>query len=505
APTVILAKTVKGWALGPGIEGRNVTHQAKKLTVEELKIFRDRLELPIPDERLKEAPYYHPGADAPEIAYMLERRRQLGGAAPRRTYVPKPLPAAAPEVFTEFFAGSDRPASTTMAYSRLVRNLVRDPQIGGRIVPIIPDEARTFGMDPLFKEVGIYNPLGQRYTPVDKELLLSYIEKIDGQLLEEGITEAGSVSSFQAAGTSYATWSEPMIPFYTFYSMFGLQRTGDQVWAFADARGRGFMMGATAGRTTLTGEGLQHTDGHSQVLASVVPNILAYDPGFAYELAVIVREGVDRMYGERGEDVFYYITIYNENWVQAPKPDGADEGILRGLYRFNQADAGSRRVQLLASGPILHQALRAQQMLAERYDVAADVWSATSFQQLRNDALDVERWNRLHPDAEQRLAYVTQCLAPSEGPIVAATDYLKAVPDMIARWVDRPYTVLGTDGFGRSDTRDALRAHFEVNAEHIAYAALHGLCLDGKSTPDELKRAIGELGIDPERVNPLYA
>jgi pyruvate dehydrogenase E1 component len=505
APTVILAKTVKGWTLGPGIEGRNVTHQAKKLTADELKIFRDRLELPIPDDRLKEAPYYHPGPDSPEIRYMLERRRQLGGPVPRRVHVAKPLPAPADDVFTEFFAGSDRPASTTMAYSRLVRNLVRDPQVGRRIVPIIPDEARTFGMDPLFKEVGIYNPLGQNYTPVDKELLLSYIEKTDGQLLEEGITEAGSVSSFQAAGTSYATWSEPMIPFYTFYSMFGMQRTGDQVWAFGDARGRGFMMAATAGRTTLTGEGLQHTDGHSQVLASVVPNILAYDPGFAYELAIIVREGIDRMYGARGEDVFYYITIYNENWVQAPKPEAVEDGVLRGLYRFGEATTGSRRVQLLASGPILQQAIRAQAILAEKYDVAADVWSATSFQQLRNEALDVERWNRLHPDAEQRVPYVTQCLAPSEGPIVAATDYLKAVPDMVARWIDRPYTSLGTDGFGRSDTRDALRDHFEVNAEHIAYASLHGLCLDGKSTPDELKRAMGELGIDPERINPLHA
>jgi pyruvate dehydrogenase E1 component len=505
APTVILAKTVKGWTLGPGIEGRNVTHQAKKLTTDELKIFRDRLELPIPDEKLAEAPYYHPGPDSPEIRYMLERRRQLGGTLPRRIVVPKPLPAPADAVFSEFFAGSDRPASTTMAYSRLVRNLVRDPQVGSRIVPIIPDEARTFGMDPLFKEVGIYNPLGQNYTPVDKELLLSYIEKKDGQLLEEGITEAGSVSSFQAAGTAYATWSEPMIPFYTFYSMFGMQRTGDQIWAFGDARGRGFMMAATAGRTTLTGEGLQHTDGHSQVLASVIPNVLAYDPAFAYELAIIVREGIDRMYGERGDDVFYYITIYNENWPQAPKPDGVEEGVLRGLYRFREAEAGSRRVQLLSSGPILQQALQAQRILAEKFDVAADIWSATSFQQLRNDALDVERWNRLHPDAEQRVAYVTQCLAPSEGPIVAATDYLKAVPDMVARWIDRPYTVLGTDGFGRSDTRAALRDHFEVNAEQIAYAALHGLCLDGKSTPDELKRAIAELGIDPERVNPLHA
>jgi pyruvate dehydrogenase E1 component len=504
-PTVILAKTIKGWTLGPGIEGRNVTHQAKKLTADELRIFRDRLELPIPDEKLKEAPYYHPGPDAPEIQYMLERRRQLGGSLPKRVVVPVSLPRPKDDAFSEFFAGSDRPASTTMAFSRLVRNLVRDPEIGRRIVPIIPDEARTFGMDPLFKEVGIYNPLGQNYTPVDKELLLSYIEKTDGQLLEEGITEAGSMSSFQAAGTAYATWASPVIPFYTFYSMFGLQRTGDQVWAFGDARGRGFMMAATAGRTTLTGEGLQHDDGQSHVLASTIPNILAYDPAFAYELAIIIREGIDRMYGERAEDVFYYITLYNENWAQAPKAEGVEDGILRGLYRFRAADAGSRRVQLLASGPILLQALKAQQMLAEKYDVAADVWSATSFQQLRNDALDAERWNRLHPDAEPRVPYVRQCLTPTEGPILAATDYMKAVPDMVARWIDRPYTVLGTDGFGRSDTREALRTHFEVNAEHIVYGALHGLCLDGSSTPDELTRAIEELGIDPDRVNPLYA
>ena len=505
APTVILAKTVKGWTLGPGIEGRNVTHQAKKLTTDELKVFRDRLELPIPDDKLKDAPYYHPGPEAPEIQYMIERRRQLGGPVPRRVVVPKPLAQPQDAVFSEFFSGSDRPASTTMAFSRLVRNLVRDEAVGKRIVPIIPDEARTFGMDPLFKEVGIYNPLGQRYTPVDAELLLSYLEKPDGQLLEEGITEAGSMSSFQAAGTAYATWGEPMVPFYTFYSMFGMQRTGDQVWAFGDARGRGFMMGATAGRTTLTGEGLQHDDGHSHVLASTIPNILAYDPAFAYELAIIVREGIDRMYGTRGEDVFYYVTLYNENWPQPAKPEGVEDGVLRGLYRFRAGESGSRRVQLLASGPILLQALKAQQMLAERFDVAADVWSATSFQQLRNEALDTERWNRLHPDAAPRTPYVRQCLDPTEGPMIAATDYMKAVPDMVARWIDRPFTSLGTDGFGRSDTRDALRTHFEVSAEHIAYAALHGLCLSGRSTPDELKKAIEELGIDPERVNPLYA
>ena len=505
APVVILAKTVKGWTLGPGIEGRNVTHQAKKLTQDELKVFRDRLELPIPDDQLKEAPYFHPGPDSPEIAYMLERRQQLGGLVPRRVVEPKPLPEAVEATYAELFAGADRPASTTMAFSRLLRNLTRDPQIGRRIVPIIPDEARTFGMDPLFKEVGIYNPLGQRYTAVDKELLLSYREATDGQILEEGITEAGAMADFTAAATSYATHGEPMIPFYTFYSMFGFQRTGDQIWALGDARGRGFMMGATAGRTTLTGEGLQHDDGHSHILASTVPNVLAYDPAFAYELAIIVREGIRRMYGEAGEDVFYYLTLYNENWAMPPKPDGVEEGVLRGLYRFRAAEKGSRHVQLLGSGSILHQALRAQELLGERYDIAADVWSVPSFQQLRNDALSAERWNRLHPEAEARVPYVVQQLGQTTGPIVAATDYLKSLPDMVARWVDRPFTILGTDGFGRSDTREALRMHFEVSPEQIAYAALHGLCLTGVADRGELVKAIGELGIDPDRTDPREA
>jgi pyruvate dehydrogenase E1 component len=505
SPVVILAKTVKGWALGPGIEARNVTHQAKKLTQDELKIFRDRLELPIPDDQLKDAPYFHPGADSPEIQYMLERRRQLGGVLPRRMVRPKPLPNAADEAYAELFAGSERPASTTMAFSRLTRNLTRDKEIGRRIVPIIPDEARTFGMDPLFKEIGIYNPLGQRYTAVDKELLLSYLEKEDGQILEEGITEAGAMADFTAAGTSYAVHGEPMIPFYIFYSMFGFQRTGDFGWAFGDARGRGFLMGATAGRTTLTGEGLQHDDGHSHILASVVPNIRAYDPAFAYELAIIVRDGIRRMYGDAQEDVFYYITLYNENWAMPAMPEGIEDGVLRGLYRFRAAEKGSRRVQLLTSGSILHQALKAQPLLAERYDVAADIWSVPSFQLLRNDALEVERWNRLHPEAEARVPYVVQQLAPTEGPIVAATDYLKALPHMVAPWMDRPFTVLGTDGFGRSDTREALRIHFEVSPEQIAYAALHGLCLTDAAGRDELTRALSELGIDPERPDPLHA
>ncbi|MEO8510261.1 MAG: pyruvate dehydrogenase (acetyl-transferring), homodimeric type [Chloroflexota bacterium] len=507
APTVILAKTVKGWTLGPGIEGRNVTHQAKKLTQDELKVFRDRLELPIPDEQLKEAPYYRPAPDSPEMQYLLERRRQLGGSLPQRVVRPSLLPPASDATYAELFAGSDRAASTTMAFSRLIRNLTRDKEIGRHIVPIIPDEARTFGMDALFKEIGIYNPLGQRYTAVDKELLLSYVEKVDGQILEEGITEAGAMASFTAAATSYAVHGQPMIPFFIYYSMFGFQRIGDLIWAAGDARARGFMLGATAGRTTLTGEGLQHDDGHSHVLASTVPSVRAYDPAFAYELAIIVREGIKRMYGENPEDVFYYLTLYNENLPMPAKPDGVEDGVLRGLYLYQRAEKGQRRVQLLASGPIVHQALAAQALLAEKFDIAADVWSVPSFQQLRDDALAVERWNRLHPDQEQRVPYVVSQLASSEGPIVAATDYMKLVPDMVARWLhrpDRPYTVLGTDGWGRSDTRDALRDFFEVNPQQMAYAALHGLCLVGQSSHEELLTALGTLGIDPDRPNPAH-
>jgi pyruvate dehydrogenase E1 component len=501
APVVILAKTVKGWTLGPGIEARNVTHQAKKLTTDELKIFRDRLQLPIPDDQLADAPYYHPGPDSPEIRYMLERRQALGGLLPRRRASQDPLPAPGDAVFTDVFAGAAQPASTTMAFGRLLRNLVRDPELGRRVVPIIPDEARTFGMDPLFKELGIYNPLGQRYAPVDRQLLLSYREATDGQILEEGITEAGSMASFTAAGTAYATYGEPLIPFYTFYSMFGLQRTGDQVWAFGDARGRGFMMGATAGRTTLTGEGLQHDDGQSHLYALAVPNLLAYDPAFAYELGVIVRDGIRRMW-QTGEDVFYYITLYNENWTQPALPDGMTKGILRGLYRYQPAAGAGRRVQLIGSGSIFHQVLRAADILAEQFGVAADVWSATSFQQLRADALRCERHNRLQPDDEPWVPYVTRQLTDAPGPVIAATDWLKAVPDLIARWVDRPYVVLGTDGFGRSDTRDALRTYFEVSPEHIAYAALVGLHRGGEASTAELIQARASLGLDPAAPDP---
>jgi pyruvate dehydrogenase E1 component len=505
APTVILAKTVKGWTLGPGVEARNITHQAKKLSEQELRIFRDRLELPIPDEKLADAPYYQPGPDSEEVRYMKERRAALGGSLPRRVVRNAPLPIPPAAIDAEFASGSTTPVSTTMAFTRVLRNLLRDPEIGPRIVPIIPDEARTFGMDPLFKEVGIYAARGQLYEPVDSDLVLSYREAKDGQVLEEGITEAGSMAEFQAAGTAYATHATAMVPFYIFYSMFGLQRTGDLVWQFGDSRGRGFLMGATAGRTTLHGEGLQHDDGHSHVLASVYPNLQAYDPAYAYELAAIVREGIDRMY-VRGEDVFYYITLYNENYAQPAKPDGADEGIIKGLYRLRAApdlDAKAPAVRLVGSGSILNASVAAADLLAEKYGVAAEVHSAPSFGQLRRDAIAVERWNRLHPASSPRTPYVAEVLGADGGPIIAATDWLRAVPDMVSRWLPDDYVSLGTDGFGRSDTREALRAHFEIDAPAIAAAALSALSRSGALTPRKAAKAISDLGLDPDRAAPF--
>jgi pyruvate dehydrogenase E1 component len=507
-PTAILVHTIKGWTLGPGVEARNITHQAKKLSEQELRIFRDRLELPIPDAKLKEAPYYHPGPKSEEVEYLRERRRQLGGSLPKRVVRAKLFSAVAPTVDAEFAAGSPTPVSTTMVFARLLRNLIRDAELGPRIVPIIPDEARTFGLDPLFKEVGIYAALGQRYEPVDSELLLSYREATNGQVLEEGITESGSMASFQAAGTSYATNGLAMIPFYIFYSMFGFQRTGDQTWAFGDARGRGFMLGATAGRTTLTGEGLQHDDGHSHLLASTIPNIRAYDPAYAYELAAVIREGIERMY-VRGEDVYYYVTLYNENYAMAPKPDGVDEGIIRGIYRFAGPpesiadDPKAQRVRLVGSGAILQQVLAAQALLAEKFGVAAEVYSAPSFQQLRRDALEVERWNRLHPAEPPRVPYVSQVLGPDGGPLVIATDWLKAVPDLVARWLPRDYVSLGTEGFGRSDTRENLRALFEIDPPAIAAAVLAQLARCGRLTTKRAASAILALGIDPDKLDPM--
>ncbi|HET7699740.1 MAG TPA: pyruvate dehydrogenase (acetyl-transferring), homodimeric type [Candidatus Limnocylindria bacterium] len=506
APTVILAQTVKGWALGPSVEGRNITHQAKKLTVEELKVFRDRLDLPIPDDRLLEdPPYYHPGPDSAEVRYMLERRAALGGVVPRRVVRPAAVSAPKDDAYAEFPKGSGKAAaSTTTAFTRLLRNLLRDPNIGKRVVPIIPDEARTFGMDPLFKEVGIYSPLGQRYEPVDAETLLPYREATDGQVLEEGITEAGSMASFTAAGTAYATHGQPMVPFYIFYSMFGFQRTMDQIWAFGDARARGFLMGATAGRTTLNGEGLQHQDGHSHLLATAIPNIKAYDPAFAFETAVIVRDGIRRML-EGGEDIFYYLTLYNENYPMPAMPEGVEEGILRGIYLFRKGDESMRRrVTLLGSGPILLQALRAQELLQEKYGVAADVYSVTSYQQLRGDALEAERWNRLHPTERPRVPYVAQILG-GKVPIVAASDYMKSIPDQISRFLPQPFIPLGTDGFGRSDTRAALRRHFEVDAESVAAASLQGLQLCEQYGGADVAKAIAELGIDPGKPEPRTA
>ena len=509
APTAILVHTVKGWTLGAGVEARNITHQAKKLSEAELRIFRDRLQLPIPDAALKDAPYYHPGPKSPEVEYLRERRAALGGALPKRIVRYTPLPAPAPAVDAEFATGSDIPVSTTMAFTRLLRNLIRDPGVGARIVPIIPDEARTFGMDPLFKEVGIYAAQGQRYSPVDSDLVLSYREATDGQVLEEGITEAGSMASLQAAGTAYSSHGLAMIPFYIFYSMFGFQRTGDQAWAFGDARGRGFMMGATAGRTTLHGEGLQHDDGHSHLIAANIPNIRAYDPAFAYEMAAIVRDGIERMVG-KGEDVFYYVTLYNENYPMPPKPKGIDEAIVRGLYRLREAPkvggkgkGAAPRARLVGSGSILQGVIAAQEILAERFGVAAEVYSAPSFSLLRRDALETDRWNRLHPASEARVPYVSEVLGPDGGPIVAATDWTKALPDMVARWLPAPYISLGTDGFGRSDTREALRAHFEIDPPQIAAATLAGLARCGSVTASRAAAAIKELGLDPDKVDPL--
>ncbi len=505
APTVILAHTVKGWTLGTGFEGRNSTHQIKKIGEAELRAFRDLLQLPISDRRLADSkpPYYHPGADSDEVEYLLMRRRSLGGMLPRRVVRSKPLELPGDSLYAEFITGSGtRAASTTMVFAGILRNLLRDPGIGNRIVPIIPDEARTFGMDALFSEVKIYAPFGQRYEPVDAGMVLSYREAVDGQILEEGITEAGAMGSFTAAGTAYATHGQSVIPFYIYYSMFGYQRVGDLIWAFGDSRGRGFMLGGTAGRTTLNGEGLQHEDGHSPLLFSAIPNVRIYDPAFAYELATVIRDGMRRMYVD-GEDIFYYITLYNENYPMPAMPEGSEEGILRGLYLYRAADGErTHRARILASGSAVQAALEAQAMLLEQHDVAAEVWSATSFQLLRQDALEVERWNRLHPDAEPRVSFVNEQLGADGGPIVGVTDYMKAVPDQIGRFFTVPFIPLGTDGYGRSDTRVALRRHFEVDAPSIAVAVLDGLAQQDRLPRHVVAAAIEHHGLDTELIDP---
>ena len=540
APTAILAKTIKGWTLGPEIEARNATHQIKKMTKDQLRVLRDRLHLheEIPDEALdaEEPPYYRPPAGSPVHEYLTARSRALGGHLPNRVVRGRGLiglPAPGPAAFAEFALGSRGQAvSTTMAFARLLRNLLRDPGIGKYIVPIVPDEGRTFGLAALFAEVKIYAPEGQLYTAVDAGLLLSYSEDRTGQILEEGITEAGAMASFQAAGTSYATWSTPMLPIYLFYSMFGFQRVGDLIWQAADARARGFLIGCTAGRTTMNGEGLQHEDGHSLLLASAVPTVHAYDPAFAYELATIVERGIDHMFGPEAEDCIYYLTLYNENYpmpalpvpegddaVQAAAAAGIREGILRGIYRYAEPGgtaagsaaggdggrAAGRSATILFSGPTWQAAMQARELLASDWGVSAEAWSVTSYKALREDGLEVERWNRLHPASAPRVPYVTRALETARGPIVAVTDFLKAVPDQVARFVGAPLTVLGTDGFGRSDTRAALRRHFEVDAAHIVVAVLAELAAAGEGRPSEVASAIEKYGVDPEAPDPRSA
>jgi pyruvate dehydrogenase E1 component len=503
-PTVILAKTIKGYGLGLAGEGKNITHQQKKLDVEQLRAFRDRFDLPVSDAEIGAAPFYRPPDDSPEILYLLERRRALGGFVPARRAFSGSLPAPPPEFFAEFHTGSDREVSTTMAFVQMLRQVMRHKEIGPRVVPIVPDEARTFGMESLFRQHGIYSSVGQLYEPVDAGTLLFYRETKNGQILEEGITEAGAMCSFTSAGTAYSNHGLPMVPFFIYYSMFGFQRIGDLIWAHGDQRGRGFLLGATAGRTTLNGEGLQHEDGHSHLLATVVPNLVTYDPAYAYELAIILQAGLRRMV-EDNEDVFFYITLYNENYRQPAMPEGAAPGILAGLYRLRAAEpaAGRPRVQLLGSGPLLNEALRAQGILADRFGVVADVWSATSYKELRREALECERTNRLHPEAEPRVPYVTRLLGAAPGPVIAVSDYLKLVPDQIARWVPQGLVTLGTDGYGRSESRERLRRFFEIDAEHVALAALAELARRGEIERGVAGRAVAELGLDPEAVDPL--
>ena len=515
-PTVILAHTIKGWTLGPDFEARNATHQMKKLTVAELKDFRDRLFLPIPDSELEAElpPYYHPGEDSDEIQYMRERRAALGGVLPRRVVRSKALALPPDSVYDELRRGSGKQAvATTMAFVRLLKELMKDPEIGERFVPVIPDEARTFGMDSLFPTAKIYSPHGQTYDAVDRNLLLSYKESEKGQILHEGISEAGAMGSVIAAGTSYATHGTHMIPVYVFYSMFGWQRTGDQMWAFGDQLGRGFLLGATAGRTTLTGEGLQHNDGHSVLLASVSEACVSFDCAWAYELAYVVRDALRRMYDASpehpdGENIFYYLTVYNEPYPQPPEPASfpggqaaLEQGILRGLYLYAPSsdateDAATPRGQILASGVTVREALRAQELLATDWGVSADVWSATSWTELRREALACESWNMLHPADPPRVPYVTSALSGAAGPVVAVSDWIKAVPDQIARWVPGTFTSLGTDGFGFSDTRPAARRYFHIDAESITVAVLWELARAGVVDAGFPARAIARYRLD---------
>jgi pyruvate dehydrogenase E1 component len=504
-PTVILARTIKGYGLGEAGEGKNVTHQQKKLNEEELREFRSRFGIPVSDADLGEVPFYRPSEDSEEIRYLRARREALGGYTPTRKVRSAPLVADHEELFKEFFDGSDgRDVSTTMAFVGMLRKMLKDPEMGKLIVPIVPDEARTFGMESLFRTVGIYSSVGQKYEPVDVNTLLYYKEAKNGQILEEGITEAGSMASFIAAGSAYATHGINTIPFFIYYSMFGFQRIADFIWAAADMRTRGFLLGGTSGRTTLSGEGLQHQDGNSHVLALPVPNLLAYDPAYAYEIAVIIQDGIRRMYKE-GESIMYYITVMNEPYTMPAMPPNSKEGILKGMYRFREATnkKAKLRAQLFGSGAILNEVLRAQEILEQRYCVAADVWSVTSYKCLYTDAIETERWNRLHPDETPRVPYVAEQLKNAPGVLVSASDYLKTLPLSLAKWMPRRLAALGTDGFGRSESRESLRNFFEVDSRFIVLATLHELAQDGLVGEAAVQNAIKEFAINPNKPNPV--
>ena len=508
-PTVVLARTVKGYGLGEAGEGKNVTHQQKKLNEDELAAFRERFGIDLTEEQVHKSPFFRPSEDSPEMQYLQSRRKSLGGYVPSRKPTETKVTANLEPIFEEFYAGTEeRKASTTMVFVKMLAKMLRDQDIGKLVVPIVPDEARTFGMEALFRQVGIYSHVGQLYEPVDSDTLLYYKEAKDGQIFEEGITEAGSMSTLIAAGTAYATHGINTIPFFIYYSMFGFQRIGDLIWAAADARCRGFLLGGTAGRTTLAGEGLQHQDGHSHVLSLPVPNCLSYDPAFAYEIAIIIQDGIRRMYGN-GESVFYYLTVMNEAYEMPAMPKGDDvrDGILKGLYKFRATakPKAKLRAQLLGSGAILPEVIKAQEILEEKYNVGADIWSVTSYNELYRDGHAADRWNLLHPGETPKVPYVTQKLADAQGVFVAASDYLKVLPDTLNRWLPRPIVSLGTDGFGRSEARADLRNHFEVDARFVVVATLSALAGDGQMDAKVVQKAIKELGIDPEKQNPATA
>ncbi|MDZ4729120.1 MAG: pyruvate dehydrogenase (acetyl-transferring), homodimeric type [Xanthomonadales bacterium] len=502
-PLVILAKTVKGYGMGGAGEAQNITHQQKKMDPESIRQFRDRFNVPVPDDKIESIPYYHPGPDSPEVKYMLERRKDLGGFLPQRRTEYEKLESPPLSAFESVMKSTgEREISTTMAFVRTLAILLRDQAIAARIVPIVADEARTFGMEGMFRQLGIYSSIGQLYTPVDSDQLMFYKEDKKGQILQEGITEAGAMSSWIAAATSYSSNGVAMIPFFIFYSMFGFQRIGDLAWAAGDMRAKGFLIGGTAGRTTLNGEGLQHEDGNSHMMSGMVPNCISYDPAFAFEVAVIIQDGMRRMFEEQ-QDVYYYITVMNENYTHPDMPEGAEEGIRRGLYQLRKGGDHGRKVQLLGSGTILRESIAAANILEQDFGISADIWSATSFTELRRDGVDCARWNRLNPEKEPRIPWITQCLAEQPGPMIAATDYVRAFADQVRGFLPgQDYIVLGTDGFGRSDTRERLRKFFEVDRFNIAYAAIYALYRKGQFGQSELLAARSKLGLDPDKINP---